>query len=111
MTYSVKEIYTIQGEGFNAGRAQYFVAAGCNLWSAERSHGGLPILRHGVFTLTELGAGNFSASGLADKAEEIWNKGSGGKDGRFIVCTGGEPLPSWMSHSSMSCMRGLLYRS
>ncbi len=35
MTYSVKEIfYTLQGEGFHAGRPAIFCRfAGCNLWS------------------------------------------------------------------------------
>ena len=37
MTYSVKEIfYTLQGEGFHAGRAAVFCRfSGCNLWSGR----------------------------------------------------------------------------
>ena len=37
MTYSVKEIfYTLQGEGFHAGRPAVFLRfAGCNLWTGR----------------------------------------------------------------------------
>jgi len=98
MTYSVKEIfYTIQGEGFNAGRVAVFCRfAGCNLWSGlekDRSTAVCQFCDTEFICTDGIGGGKFrSASGLADKVEEIWNKGSGGKDGRFIVCTGGEPL-------------------
>lgn len=98
MTYSIKEIfYTIQGEGCNAGRVAVFCRfAGCNLWSGLEKDRSTAVCQ---FCDTEfvgtdgVGGGKFrSADDLADRVEEIWVKGSGGKDGRFIVCTGGEPL-------------------
>ena len=98
MTYSVKEIfYTIQGEGCNAGRVAVFCRfAGCNLWSGLEKDRNTAVC---TFCDTEfvgtdgVGGGKFrSAADLASRVEEIWTEGSGGKDGRFIVCTGGEPL-------------------
>lgn len=98
MTYSVKEIfYTIQGEGCNAGRVAVFCRfAGCNLWSGLEQDRSTAVCK---FCDTEfvgtdgVGGGKFrTAAELAKKVEQIWIEGSGGKTGRFIVCTGGEPL-------------------
>ena len=98
MTYSVKEIfYTIQGEGCNAGRVAVFCRfAGCNLWSGLEQDRSTAVCK---FCDTEfvgtdgVGGGKFrTAAELAEKVEQIWIEGSGGKTGRFIVCTGGEPL-------------------
>jgi 7-carboxy-7-deazaguanine synthase (Cx14CxxC type) len=98
MTYSIKEIfYTIQGEGFHAGRVAVFCRfAGCNLWSGLERDRASAVCN---FCDTEfvgtdgVGGGKFrTADALADRIESIWLAGNGGKDGRFVVCTGGEPL-------------------
>ncbi len=94
MTYSVKEIYyTLQGEGARTGRAAVFLRfAGCNLWS------GLGRDRAGAvckFCDTDFvgtdgpGGGKFaSADDLARAVARQWPGGAG----RYVVCTGGEPL-------------------
>ncbi len=98
MTYSVKEMfYTIQGEGCNSGRVAVFCRfAGCNLWSGlekDRSNAVCQFCDTEFVGTDGVGGGKFrTATDLADSVEEIWLEGSGGKDGRFIVCTGGEPL-------------------
>jgi len=94
--YSVKEIfYTLQGEGANAGTPAVFLRfAGCNLWSGREKHRASAVCR---FCDTDFvgtdgeGGGKFrSASALAQAVEEKWPKRLG--TGRFVVCTGGEPL-------------------
>src|SRR5689334_11578177 len=95
MAYAVKEIvYTLQGEGRQAGRAAVFCRfAGCNLWSGrERDRAGA-VCR---FCDTDFvgmdgpGGGRFAAAdGLADAIEAVWG-GEGGH--RLVVLTGGEPL-------------------
>jgi 7-carboxy-7-deazaguanine synthase len=98
MTYSVKEMfYTIQGEGCNAGRVAVFCRfSGCNLWSGlekDRTSAICQFCDTNFVGTDGIGGGKFhSAADLADKVAELWNLGNGGKDGRFIVCTGGEPL-------------------
>ena len=97
MGYAVKEIiYTLQGEGAQAGRAAVFCRfAGCNLWSGRESDRAAAICR---FCDTEFvgvdgaGGGRFeSAEDLAAAIEQKWPADSAlGK--RFVVCTGGEPL-------------------
>ena len=98
MTYSIKEIfYTIQGEGCNAGKVCVFCRfSGCNLWSGIEKDRSTAICQ---FCDTEfvgtdgVGGGKFrTASDLADRIEQTWVEGNGGQDGRFLVCTGGEPL-------------------
>ncbi len=94
--YSVKEIfYTLQGEGVNAGRPAVFLRfAGCNLWSGREEDRALAACR---FCDTDFvgtdgpGGGRFdSAPSLARAVEEKWPAGSSA--GKFVVCTGGEPL-------------------
>ncbi|MBI2586370.1 MAG: 7-carboxy-7-deazaguanine synthase [Rhodospirillales bacterium] len=97
MAYSVKEIYlTLQGEGWHAGRAAVFCRfAGCNLWSGlERDRATATC----HFCDTEFvgtdgpGGGTFATpDALADAVAARWPK-SGNGAGRFVVCTGGEPL-------------------
>jgi 7-carboxy-7-deazaguanine synthase len=95
MAYSVKEIfYTLQGEGANAGRAAVFCRfTGCNLWSGREQDRLQAICQ---FCDTDFvgtdgdGGGKFAtASALAEAIESKW---SSGVSGRFVVCTGGEPL-------------------
>jgi len=96
VTYSVKEIfYTLQGEGANAGRPAVFCRfAGCNLWSGVERDRGSAICRFcdTDFVGTDgIGGGKFrTATQLADAVSEAWPSNS--CDGRFVVCTGGEPL-------------------
>ena len=94
--YSVKEIFpTLQGEGANAGTPAVFLRfAGCNLWSGREKHRETAVCR---FCDTEfvgvdgVNGGKFgSATTLADAVEALWSADA--PTGRFVVCTGGEPL-------------------
>src|SRR5580765_1064529 len=96
MTYQVKEIfYTLQGEGANAGRPAVFCRfAGCNLWSGREEDRAAAVCR---FCDTEFvgtdgdGGGQFdTAKSLAVAVASKWPEDS--KAGRFVVCTGVEPL-------------------
>ena len=97
MTYSVKEIYfTLQGEGARTGRPAVFLRfAGCNLWSGREQHRREAVCR---FCDTEFvgtdgpGGGKFPTAGeLANAVAHAWPEDSPGP-GRYVVCTGGEPL-------------------
>ena len=103
MSYSVKEIfYTLQGEGANAGRPAVFLRfAGCNLWSGREMDRADAVCR---FCDTDFvgtggtGGGKFdTANALARAVETVWPAHDAawparGAAGRFVVCTGGEPL-------------------
>jgi len=94
MSYKVKEIvYTLQGEGANAGRAAVFCRfAGCNLWSGREEDREEAVCRfcdtdfvgmHGA------GGGSFeTAEALTEAICRAWR----GPGRSFTVCTGGEPL-------------------
>jgi 7-carboxy-7-deazaguanine synthase (Cx14CxxC type) len=95
MTYTVREIYyTLQGEGAQTGRPAVFLRfAGCNLWSGHEADRAGAVCR---FCDTEFvgtegpGGGKFAtAETLAAAAAALWPVGS---LGRYVVCTGGEPL-------------------
>ena len=96
MPYLVKEIfYTLQGEGYNTGRAAVFCRfAGCNLWTGREQDRENAVCK---FCDTDFvgtcgpGGGKFdTAPALADA---IWTKWPSGntKARPFVVCTGGEP--------------------
>lgn len=98
MGYAVKEIYyTLQGEGVHTGRPAVFLRfSGCNLWSGreeDRASGPGSCARwcdtDFVGTNGPRGGRFESALALAQAAAHSWPEGQGG---RFIVCTGGEPL-------------------
>jgi 7-carboxy-7-deazaguanine synthase (Cx14CxxC type) len=95
MAYAVKEIFkTLQGEGAHAGRTAVFCRfAGCNLWSGreEDRHRAVCQFCDTDFVGTDGSEGGKfqTANQLADVIKEIWG---GGRRGRFVVCTGGEPL-------------------
>ncbi len=98
MTYSVKEIfYTLQGEGANVGRPAVFCRfAGCNLWTGREQHRGKAVCQ---FCDTEFvgtdgpGGGKFrSPQDLANAVAQTWPGGAADAFGKFVVCTGGEPL-------------------
>ncbi len=103
MTYSVKEIfYTLQGEGANTGRPAVFLRfAGCNLWSGREPDRADALCR---FCDTEFvgtdgaGGGKFDTpEALASAVAAAWSTPdmswpARSAAGRFVVCTGGEPL-------------------
>ncbi len=93
MTYAVKEIfYTLQGEGAHTGRAAVFCRfAGCNLWSGREEDRARAVCQFcdTDFVGTGPDGGRFpSAESLADAVERCWQ----GHVGKYVVCTGGEPL-------------------
>lgn len=94
-TYAVKEIFlTLQGEGANAGRAAVFCRfAGCNLWSGREADRATAQCRFCDTDFVGLdgtkGARYDCADALADTIETEWGAG---RQERFCVLTGGEPL-------------------
>lgn len=97
MSYVVKEIYyTLQGEGANTGRPAVFLRfAGCNLWSgreADRAEAVCGFCDTDFVGTDGPGGGRFAtAAELAGVVARTWS-GGGPLQGRFVVCTGGEPL-------------------
>ena len=95
MTYSVKEIFlTLQGEGGQAGRAAVFCRfAGCNLWSGreqDRTSAICAFCDTDFVGVDGVGGGKFaSADELVAAVARAW---IGPREGRLVVCTGGEPL-------------------
>jgi len=95
VSYAVKEIfYTLQGEGMNAGRPAIFCRfAGCNLWSGreqDRSHAICRFCDTDFVGTDGPGGGRFAdAPALAAAIAAAWPAAAAG---RFVVCTGGEPL-------------------
>lgn len=96
-SYTIKEIYyTLQGEGFHAGRAAVFCRfAGCNLWSGREADRERAVCR---FCDTDFvgtdgeGGGKFEHPRiLADAVAAVW-KAAADTARPFVVCTGGEPL-------------------
>ncbi|MEK8030987.1 7-carboxy-7-deazaguanine synthase [Ideonella sp. DXS29W] len=95
MTYSVKEIfYTLQGEGLRAGRPAVFCRlAGCNLWTGREEDRANAVCQFCdtdfVGTDGTLGGKFAEADDLAFQIAALWPDG---KDNRYVVLTGGEPL-------------------
>jgi 7-carboxy-7-deazaguanine synthase len=96
MSYAVKEIFfTLQGEGANTGRPAVFCRfAGCNLWSGreqDRLEATCTFCDTDFVGTDGPGGGRFaSPEELALAVSAAWPGESAG--GRFVVCTGGEPL-------------------
>ena len=96
MSYAVREIFaTLQGEGEHAGRAAVFCRfSGCNLWSGREQDRATAQCRFcdTEFTGTDgPGGGRFATpQALAAAIEAAWP--APGREGRFTVLTGGEPL-------------------
>jgi 7-carboxy-7-deazaguanine synthase (Cx14CxxC type) len=95
MSYAVKEMFlTLQGEGVNAGRRAVFVRfAGCNLWSGREQDRATAVCR---FCDTDFvgtdGAGGGKFSDAAELAAAVAAHWGQGRDERFVVLTGGEPM-------------------
>jgi 7-carboxy-7-deazaguanine synthase (Cx14CxxC type) len=94
--YAIKEIfYTLQGEGFHAGRPAVFCRfAGCNLWSGREADRAGAVCNFCdtdfVGTDGESGGKYPHANAAADEIAGLWPQG--GSENRFVVFTGGEPL-------------------
>jgi 7-carboxy-7-deazaguanine synthase len=94
MSYAVKEIFlTLQGEGAQAGRRAVFLRfAGCNLWTGREEDRASAICQ---FCDTDFvgmdgeNGGRHTAADLAAKVVALWGEG---KDHRYVVLTGGEPM-------------------
>jgi len=97
MSYAVKEIfYTLQGEGFHAGRPAVFCRfAGCNLWTgreADRAEAICGFCDTDFVGVNEDGGRVSSASELAQAIASCWPEAGSPGGQPFVVCTGGEPL-------------------
>jgi 7-carboxy-7-deazaguanine synthase len=95
MSYAVKEIFlTLQGEGAHVGRAAAFCRfAGCNLWSGraeDRAEAQCTFCDTDFVGTDGTDGGRYGTAGLlADAVERVWGAG---REGRYVVLTGGEPL-------------------
>ena len=92
--YFIKEIfYTLQGEGYNAGKASVFCRfTGCNLWNGkekDRLKSTCSFCDTDFVGTNGILGGKYTLGNLVDNISKLWpiNK----KD-KFIVFTGGEPL-------------------
>ena len=94
--YAIKEIfYTLQGEGFHAGRPAVFCRfAGCNLWSGREQDRASAICSFCDTDFVGTDGGNGGkypdADALAERITDSWPVHE--KENRFVVFTGGEPL-------------------
>ena len=90
MSYTVKSIfYTLQGEGFHAGRPAVFCRfSGCNLWSGRESDRSRAVCQ--LCDTDFVGGKKYrTAEELAEAIRDAWIVGS---RSRYVVLTGGEPL-------------------
>lgn len=94
--YAIKEIfYTLQGEGFHAGRPAVFCRfAGCNLWSGREQDRATAVCAFCdtdfIGTGGENGGKYHDANATADRITGLWPQDC--NENRFVVFTGGEPL-------------------
>ena len=94
--YKVKEIfYTLQGEGFHAGRPAVFCRfSGCNLWSGREEDRHKAICKFcdtDFWGMDGENGGKYSAEELSEKVMSLWPKNVENSK-PFVVCTGGEPM-------------------
>lgn len=98
MSYLVKEIfYSIQGEGFYAGRSAVFCRfAGCNLWSGKEEDREKAVCKFCDTNFVGCDGpegGKFSSPAeLVEKIENLWPGKKLISNRPLVVCTGGEPL-------------------
>lgn len=94
--YAVKEIfYTLQGEGFQAGRPAVFCRfSGCNLWSGreqDRSKSACTFCDTDFVGVDGLNGGKYPDDGtLPYMIADLWPHHA--IENRLVVFTGGEPL-------------------
>ena len=94
--YKVKEIfYTLQGEGFHAGRPAVFCRfSGCNLWSGREEDRHKAICQFcdtDFWGMDGENGGKYTAKELSKKVISLWpDEVKNSKP--FVVCTGGEPM-------------------
>ncbi len=91
--YKIKEIfYTLQGEGYHAGRPAIFVRfTGCNLWTGreeDRTSAVCQFCDTDFIGTDGQNGGVYSSTELVEVIKSLWPDDSQ----IFIVCTGGEPL-------------------
>jgi 7-carboxy-7-deazaguanine synthase (Cx14CxxC type) len=109
MTYAVKEIFfTLQGEGARTGRPAVFCRfAGCNLWSGretDRARAACRFCDTDFVGTDGIGGGRFADAGaLAAAVAAAWPDGI--DHGRYVVCTGGEPLLQ-LDAAAVAALRG-----
>ena len=94
--YTVKEIfYTLQGEGYQAGRPAVFCRfSGCNLWTGREEDRHAAVCKFCDTDFFGVGAdgGKFTtARDLAARVAQLWPDERVGSR-PYVVCTGGEPL-------------------
>jgi len=95
--YTVKEIfYTLQGEGYQAGRPAVFCRfSGCNLWTgreADRHDAVCKFCDTDFFGVGPDGGKFATAKELADRVAAEWPRNGAAGSRPYVVCTGGEPL-------------------
>ena len=92
--YTVHEIfYTLQGEGANAGRAAVFCRfAGCNLWTGREVDRATAICDFCDTDFVGVGPDGGKFATAEDLAASVASRWPQDQPGRFVVCTGGEPL-------------------
>lgn len=99
--YSVKELFfTLQGEGKHSGRPAVFCRfTGCNLWTGreqDRANAVCTFCDTDFVGTNGQNGGKFAdAATLAAEIASHWPTDSAsahGDAGRYVVCTGGEPL-------------------
>ena len=94
--YAIKEIfYTLQGEGFHAGRPAVFCRfSGCNLWSGREQDRATAACNFCdtdfVGSDGENGGKYPDVDAVADRIASLWPRDQ--PENRFVVFTGGEPL-------------------
>lgn len=90
--YKVREFFvTLQGEGHWTGRRAVFLRfSGCNLWSGREEDRPKGPGSCSAWCDTDfVGGERMAAFDTCQKAAELWGPG---RDHRFIVLTGGEPM-------------------
>jgi 7-carboxy-7-deazaguanine synthase len=98
LSYRIKEIfYSLQGEGFHAGRPAVFCRfAGCNLWSgreADRLNAACKFCDTDFIGTDGPEGGKFAtAAELSQRVARLWPLEKNGSIRPFVVCTGGEPF-------------------
>ncbi len=94
--YAIKEIfYTLQGEGFHAGRPAVFCRfSGCNLWSGRvqgRATAACNFCDTAFVGSDGENGGKYpDVDAVADRIASLWPRDQ--PENRFVVFTGGEPL-------------------